>query len=150
MKQTLFDSVGGLPTLKKVHRIFYDKVYSHPWIGRFFIGHNQDVIENRQTTFMGEKMGGPVEYHGKEMELTHEAMYITEELFRLRQSLLEGSLIEAGVGEKLRERWLKIDGAFRKKIVKDSFSAFMKTTWPYKKHIVIPRPQGGRQNPPSD
>jgi hemoglobin len=140
IKHTLFDAVGGLPTLSKVHKIFYDKVYAHPWIGQFFIGHDQDAIENRQTTFMGEKMGGQIEYMGKEMELTHQAMYITGELFNLRQSLLEESLLEAGLSGELRERWLRIDGAFMKKIVKGSLDSFMNTTWPYKKHIVIPKP----------
>jgi hypothetical protein len=38
------------------------------------------------------------------MEMTHEAMYITEELFLLRQSLPEESLIEVGIDKKLRER----------------------------------------------
>jgi hemoglobin len=142
MKQSLFYAVGGLPTLKKVHRIFYDKVYAHPWIGKFFIGHSQNVIENRQTSFMAEKMGGPIEYYGKEMEITHEAMYITGELFLLRRSLLEESLKEAGIDKKLRERWLRIDGAFKGKIVKDSFESFMDTKWPYKKHIVISKPPG--------
>jgi hemoglobin len=140
MGQTLFDAAGGLPTLKKVHKIFYDKVYAHPWIGQFFIGHSQEAIENRQTSFMAEKMGGPIEYLGKEIEMTHEAMYITEELFLLRQSLLEESLKEAGIDENLRERWLRIDAAFRNKIIKGSFAAFMSTKWPYKKHIVIPKP----------
>ena len=139
MKQTLFDAVGGLPTLKKVHKIFYDKIYAHPWIGQFFIGHSQEAIENRQTIFMAEKMGGSIEYPGKEIEMVHEAMFITEELFSLRQSLLEDSLKEAGLAENLRERWKRIDGAFKKKIVKDSFDKFMKTKWPYKKHIVISR-----------
>jgi len=27
-----------------------------------------------------------------------------------------------------------------KKIVKESFESFMNTQWPYKKHIVIPKP----------
>jgi hemoglobin len=141
MKQSLFDAVGGLPILKKAHKIFYDKVYAHPWIGQFFIGHNQGAIENRQTSFMAEKMGGSIEYFGREMEVTHEAMYITEELFSLRQSLLEESLREIGVDVKLRERWLQIDGAFKKKIVKGSLEEFMNTRWPYKKHIVISKPQ---------
>jgi hemoglobin len=65
MNQSLFDAVGGLPTLKKVHKIFYDKVYAHPWIGQLFIGQNQRAIENRQTSFMAEKIGGPVEYLAK-------------------------------------------------------------------------------------
>jgi truncated hemoglobin YjbI len=140
MKQTLFDAVGGLPALQKVHKIFYDKVYAHPWIGQFFIGHSQEAIENRQTSFMAEKMGGPVEYLGKDIEIAHEAMYITEELFELRKQLLDESLQEAGLGKELRERWLKIDSAFMKKIVKGSLESFMETKWPYKKHIVIPKP----------
>ena len=37
-----------------------------------------------------------MEYPGKEIEVTHETMFITEELFSLRQSLLEDSLKEGG------------------------------------------------------
>ena len=140
MKQTLFDAVGGLPTLQRAHKIFYDKVYAHPWIGQFFIDHSQKAIEDRQTTFMAEKMGGAIEYMGKDIEMAHEAMYITEELFELRKQLLDESLQEVGLDETLRERWLKIDSAFMKKIVKDSLDSFMQTQWPYKKHIVIPKP----------
>jgi hemoglobin len=140
MKPTLFDAIGGLPTLQKVHKIFYDKVYVHPWLGQFFAEHSQEAIENRQTTFMAEKMGGPIVYMGKDIEMAHEAMYITEDLFELRKQLLEESLRQVDLDEVLRERWLKIDGAFMKKIVKGSFESFMKIKWPYKKHIVIPKP----------
>jgi hemoglobin len=141
MKQTLFDAVGGLATLQKVHKVFYDKVYAHPWLGRFFEGHDQKSIENRQTTFMGEKMGGNVEYMGKDLVTAHEAMYITEELIELRHGLLRESIRECGVSDELRERWLKIDRAFTKGITKHSLDEFLATQWPYKKHIVIPRPE---------
>ncbi len=140
MKQTLFDAVGGLPTLQRAHKIFYDKVYAHAWLKHFFAGHSQEAIENRQTSFMAENMGGPVEYWGKDMKTVHEAMYISRELFDLRHALLDASLQEAGVPEPLRARWLRIDGAFMKTIVKESLPAFYATTWPYKKHIVIPKP----------
>lgn len=140
MTQTLFDAVGGLPTLQRVHRIFYDKVYAHPWLGQFFVGHSQEAIENRQTSFMAEKMGGAIEYMGKDLTLAHEAMYITEELFLVRRALLEESLKEFGLDEALCERWLRIDSAFMKKIVKDSLESSMNMQWPYKKHIVIPKP----------
>jgi hemoglobin len=138
MKPSLFDAVGGLPTLNKVHRIFYDKVYAHEWLGKFFEGHSQEAIEIRQTQFMAEKMGGEVEYWGKDMHYAHEAMYITPELFELRHRLLEESLREAGVPEALRERWLRIDAAFKKQSVKDSVEAFYATTWPYRKRVIIP------------
>ncbi|WP_455204217.1 group I truncated hemoglobin [Kaarinaea lacus] len=140
MKQTLFEAVGGLPTLRRVHKIFYDKVYAHPWLGQFFIGHNQEAIENRQTSFMAQKMGGDVNYWGKDPKMAHRAMYITDELFDLRADLLEESLIEVGVPEALRQRWLKIDNAFRRQIVKTSVEAFYKTTWKYEKRVFVNKP----------
>jgi len=139
-KTTLFDAVGGLPTLQRAHKIFYDKVYAHYWLKHFFAGHSQQSIEHRQTTFMAEKMGGPVAYWGKEIRYAHEAMYITQELAELRHALLAESLREAGVPEQLRERWLRMDGAFMKAVVKDSIESFYRVTWPYRQRVIVPEP----------
>lgn len=140
MKQTLYQAVGGLPTLQKVHKIFYDRIYAHDWLKQFFSGHEQKAIEDRQTSFMAEKMGGPDPYPGKDIKMVHEAMYITQELFELRQALLAESLQEAGVDEESRERWLRIDGAFMQQIVKDSIESMYNNDWKYKKPIIIPKP----------
>ncbi len=141
MKETLFDRVGGLPTLEKVHKIFYDKVYAHPWLGKFFEGHSQEAIELRQTQFMASKMGGDVVYPGKDPRMSHRAMYITPELFDLRQDLLRESLEEAGVSSDNIERWLKIDGAFRHHIVKESIADFYKTTFRYEQRQILLKPK---------
>jgi hemoglobin len=144
MKQTLYDAVGGLPTLQKAHKIFYDKIYADDWLKLFFAGHDQKSIEDKQTAFMGEKMGGPNPYLGKEIGMVHEAMYITRELFDIRHALLENSLKEAGVPDDLRARWLRIDSAFMQRIIKDSEAAMYNNDWKYKKPIVIPKPAGYR------
>lgn len=138
--QTLYEAVGGLATLQKVHKIFYDKVYAHAWLGQFFAGHEQKAIEDRQTSFMAEKMGSVTPYPGKDIKMVHEAMYITPELFDIREALLAESLKEAGVDEELGARWLRIDGAFRNKIVKGSLDAMYDNDWKFKKPIVIPKP----------
>ena len=140
MKQTLYEAVGGLPTLQKAHKIFYDKIYAHDWLKQFFDGHEQKAIEDRQTSFMAEKMGGPDPYPGKEIKMVHEAMYITRELFDTRHALLDESLREAGVDEESRERWLRIDSAFMQQIVKDSIESMYDNDWKYKKPIIIPKP----------
>jgi len=141
-KPTLFDELGGLATLQKVHRIFYDKLYAHPWLKQFFTGHSQQAIEDRQTMFMAVKMGGDVAYWGKQPHMAHRQMYITGELFDLRHELLRDSLEEAGIRDELAERWLKIDYAFKRQIVKPSIEAFYKTTWKYEKRIIIPKSCG--------
>ena len=140
MKQTLYEEIGGLPTLQKVHKIFYDKIYAHDWLQQFFEGHEQKVIEDRQTSFMAEKMGGPAPYLGKDIKMVHEAMYITDELFDIRHALLDESLKEAGVEDVLRKRWLRIDSAFMQTIVKDSIESMYNNDWKYKKPIIIPKP----------
>ena len=140
-KISLFELVGGYETLNKVHKIFYDKIYAHPWLGKFFVGHDQTAIEKRQTEFMAEKMGGPKNYLGKQPRMAHRQMYITNELFDLRQKILEESLLEYELDSDLIKRWLKIDDAFRQQIIKNSIEDFYHTTWKYEKRVIIPRPQ---------
>lgn len=143
MKETLYEAVGGLATLEKVHKIFYEKIYADPWIGQFFAGHDQTFIENRQTQFMAEKFGGPDPYMGKSLEISHEHMYITEELFQLRKKILTASLQEVGLDSELVERWLKIDSAFKKKLIKNSIEEYYRDySFAYKKRIIFPKPQG--------
>lgn len=141
MKQSLFDAVGGLPMLQKVHRIFYDKIYVHAWLGPFFEGHNQEAIENRQTQFMGQKMGGPITYAGKDLELAHRRMYITHELLEARQLLLQEALEEANVQASLHNRWITIDHAFWKQLMNDSLESFSQIDLKYEKPLIILKPE---------
>ncbi len=124
MKQSLFERIGGITVMQHVHRVFYDKVYAHAWLGQFFAGHDQQAIELRQTQFMAEKMGSKTMYPGKELPLAHRRMYITEELLEVRQGLLRESLQEEGLSETLIRRWLKIDRAFWGHIKNDSLQEF--------------------------
>ncbi|MDQ6960153.1 MAG: group 1 truncated hemoglobin [Mariprofundaceae bacterium] len=140
MKQSLFDAVGGLPTLQKVHKIFYDKVYAHPWLKSFFEGHSQEAIENRQTQFMGEKMGGH-KYTGRALDLAHRRMYITKELLEVRQALLGEALEDAGVPQKLGKQWLKIDRAFWKQLINDSSESFGQIDLKYERPLIVPKPE---------
>jgi len=136
MKTKLFDEIGGLETLQRVHKIFYDKVYAHEWLKHYFVNQNQTLIENQQTAFIGEKMGGKISYVGKPPRYAHIHMYITEELFEVRQALLREALQEAGLTPEHINRWLKIDGAFKHHIVKDSLESFHEE-YTFKKRIIV-------------
>ena len=137
---SLFEQVGGLAALDRVHRCFYDKVYTYPWLGRFFEGHNQAAIELRQTQFMGEKMGGDVRYPGMELELAHRRMYITSELLELRKSLLCEALHKEHIPEPLIGCWLKIGTAFWEQIKNDSMPLFEAVDLKYEWPAIIPNP----------
>lgn len=139
---TLYEQVGGIKTLQVVHKIFYDKVYAHAWLGQFFAGHSQEAIENRQTSFMAEKMGSKEPYLGKPIVQVHENMYITPKLVEVRHKLLSESLREAGVDEALATRWLRIDQAFMRQVTKPSVYVFYRDYhFPYKRRLIFPEPK---------
>ena len=116
----LYEQLGGHPTIERVHAFFYDKVYAHPWLRLFFADIDRKTIEAQQTDFMAQAMGGPARYCGKFPIPAHKHMFITAELFETRHVLLEESLREAGVPEALAAQWLKMDAAFKARLVKQS------------------------------
>ncbi len=118
----IFEQVGGYEMLKKVNKIFYDKIYAHPWIGQYFKSINQEHIENQQTDFMAQAFGGPEKYAGKFVPDAHVHMMITEELFQVREALLDEAFLEAGANALLIEKWKTIDNAFKRKVVKKSIA----------------------------
>ncbi|MFO7602677.1 MAG: group 1 truncated hemoglobin [Gammaproteobacteria bacterium] len=117
---TLFERLGGLETLRKVHKIFYDKLFAHPWLKQFFVEHPQEIFENQQTTFMAGLMGGPKIYAGKTPKMAHQNILITEELFETRNEILSQAIRQAGVPDALREEWLAVDRTLKRALVKAS------------------------------
>lgn len=118
-EDNLFDKLGGRATLERVHKVFYDKVFEHPWMKSFFAGVNRDAIEKQQTDFMTSNMGGGKIYCGGLPKPVHKHMFITTELYDLRQKMLIEAMNECGIDGELAARWIKIDDAFRGSLVKD-------------------------------
>ena len=139
MKIKFFDEIGGLKTIQRVHKVFYDKIYAHEWLKQFFETQHRLLIENQQTNFMGEKFGGKMSYVGRPPGYAHLHMFITEELFEVRRNLLRESLNEVGLRQDHIVRWLKIDAAFKHHIVKDSLETFNET-YTFQHKIVVDKP----------
>jgi len=116
----LIDRIGGRTKIERVHKIFYDKLYADPWLGKFFVGIDQKHIESQQTDFMTMLFGGPKAYNGRMPIDAHEHIMISEELFAARRELLRQSLHEAGISSAEIEDWLRIDLAFKKVLIKKS------------------------------
>lgn len=117
-----FEELGGRIILEKVSKIFYDKIYKHPWIGLYFKDVPQNVIESQQVDFMSAALGGPKVYLGKLPIAAHKHMLLKDDIFDLREELLNQALTESNASAELIMRWHKIDEAFRSKIVKKDLS----------------------------
>lgn len=118
----IFEQIGGWEMLRKINKIFYDKIYAHPWMRLYFEKIDQKHIENQQTDFMAQAMGGPQNYSGRFVPEAHSHIFITEELFALRESMLDEAFKEAGASPLLIEKWKGIDNAFKRKLLKNSVS----------------------------
>ncbi len=49
MSEDLFDRLGGMPALEKVHTIFYDKLLSHSWLKDFLSVWNAGIWKNSKS-----------------------------------------------------------------------------------------------------
>lgn len=122
MPDTLFDELGGMTCIERVHGILYDKLLGHPWLKGFFVGNDRRHLESQQSDFMSGLFGGPKIYGGRMPKDAHVHIFVTEEVFMTRHQLLEESLTEAGIQPDLKERWLKYDLGMKKALVKGSLS----------------------------
>jgi len=141
--RSLYARLGGHPTLERVHKLFYDKVYEHPWLGLFFEGIDQDFIEEQQTAFMAAVMGGPKRYVGQYPKPAHKHMFVDQELFDLRNEVLAESIAEAAVPADAASEWLKLDRNFANAIIKRSVDE-CEQRYVFEPIVHIPDPRRGR------
>ena len=122
LAETLFDELGGMPTIEKAHVIFYDKLLSHPWLKDFFKGVPRPHLETQQTNYMAGLFGGPRIYGGRALDTGHVHLFVTEEVFLIRHDLLDQSQTEANIPPELKARWLRYDMGTKHDLVKTSVS----------------------------
>jgi len=142
--RTLYARLGGHATLERVHKFFYDELFEHPWLGLFFEGIDQQHIEDQQTAFMAAVMGGPKRYVGQSPKAAHQHMFVSRELFDLRNDVLARAIERAGVPVELAVEWLTLDRNFAKAIVKDSV-ADCEQRYVFEPIVAIDDPRRGRR-----
>jgi len=110
--------------LHALARAFYDKIYAHPWIGRFFVGVDQGRQELKLVRFFHLAWDDPMygELQGQYLEQEHAHLYITSALFELRQTLFAAAMRELGHDEALVSAFLAFNERWRPYVVKASKS----------------------------
>jgi truncated hemoglobin YjbI len=121
-KSEEFEKMGGRQSLERISKVFYDKIYDHPWLKLYFEKLPQEYIESQQCDFMEQVLGGNNQYAGKTPPKAHRHILVSEELFELRQELLKESFRELHVHPELGRKWLQLDQTFKPQIVKTTLS----------------------------
>lgn len=117
---SVYDILKDKTIIRTVNQTFYDKVYDHELLSMFFEAVTKEHIINQQPDFITAATGGPKDFSGRLPFNAHPHMFITDEIFDLRSSLLAEALEETGAPTVLKEAWQRIDNSFRHVIVKQS------------------------------
>ena len=102
-KVEAFNQIGGRASLITINKVFYDKVYQHPWLKQYFLNVPQQYIEDQQVDFMQKVLGGENCYIGKARPVAHKHMFIPDELFDVRKKLLIETFNETNTHPRLME-----------------------------------------------
>ncbi|MFZ4712462.1 MAG: hypothetical protein ACOYL6_02005 [Bacteriovoracaceae bacterium] len=125
--------------LKTINVVFYQKIFSDKWFSQVFRGVEESFLVLQQTDFMLGAMGGIKRYSGRSPDEAHPHIFISEEMWQHREKILIASFEETNAPDELRKRWLKIDDAFKKKIVmKDSSEC--RPRYAIDEFIIVPKP----------
>ncbi len=139
IQPSFFEFVGGSETLDRVHKNLYSKLMEHDWLKGFFKNVDGEKLVQQVTHFMGQNMGGDLKYNGTSPLKAHRHLFVSEEIFQIRYSLLKKCLEEEGLSEDICDRWLRIDKAFEKSVVKFDESQCFKR-FAEDQIVIIPKP----------
>lgn len=103
--------------VSKITTEFYELVYADPWFSKMFRNIKQEVITSQQTDFMVQALGGPKNYCGRVPKDAHPQVWVDEDIWQYREDLVKKAFENVKAPEELRERWLKIDQAFKSVII---------------------------------
>lgn len=100
--ETLYDTLGGLPTLRRLTRNFYDRVLADDLLAPVFAGFTLEHVDH-VAIWLAEVFGGPADFTAT---------------LGGHQALLRSHLGLA-IGEEHRQRWLELMSAAVSEVLSD-------------------------------
>jgi hemoglobin len=118
-EKTLYERVGGLPTLRKVVDDFVDRLRMDPRVQRFFADSNIPLVKERLVHLTCEVSGGPCTYVGADMKTAHVGLGISNADFDAVVEDFGASLDKFGVRAREKGELLAILGKLRTDVVEN-------------------------------
>jgi len=97
---------------------FYTTVYADDKLASFFSGVTKQRLIEKQYLFVRQILTGEKVYFGDRPRNSHHWMVISDELFDYRESLMLKSLRKVGLSEPMLQRFMEMEGFYRRDIVK--------------------------------
>jgi len=114
---SLYDAIGGRPSLVVAVDVFYRRVLADPELSPFFPGGVGERHRAYLITFLGEALGGPSRYRGRDIATAHRGLGISDVHFGLVAGHLVATLDELGVPRDLIDRIIAIVATLQSAVV---------------------------------
>ena len=114
---SLYDAIGGRASLVAAVDVFYRRVLADPELSPFFPDGVGDRHRAYLITFLGEALGGPSRYRGRDMSTAHRGLRISNAHFDRVAGHLDATLDELGVPRHLTDRIVGIAAGLRPAVV---------------------------------
>jgi hemoglobin len=98
---TIFDSIGGAPSVNVAVDKFYGRVLNDPQLAPYFVRVDIDRLKSHQRSFIAAAIGGPEIYRGRDMAAAHANLGITDPDFDAVVGHLVATLTELGVPNEI-------------------------------------------------
>jgi hemoglobin len=96
---SIYDKIGGAPSVALAVDDFYERVLSDATLAPYFENTQLDELKKHQRLFLGAAIGGPERYEGRDMARAHEGLDITPEAFGAVVAHLGATLRSLGVDD---------------------------------------------------
>ena len=114
---SLFEKYGGFTTVSKIVRQFYRDVLHSKNLKVYFEGVDMERLIDHQTKFISHALGGPAQYTGRSLAMSHKGLNITEADFDEVADILQDTLENAGMEDDDVEAVMKIVASTKDSIV---------------------------------
>lgn len=94
---TLYEKIGGQPTIEKVVDDFHNRIMADSTVSGFFANTDMKQQRDRQIDFFSLILGGPKDYKGRSMDQTHTGMNLGQPHFDAITKHLSNAMTSSGV-----------------------------------------------------
>lgn len=77
----IYQEAGGAPGIEAAVNVLYARVLADAELAPYFDGVDLDRLKSHQRQFLGVAFGGPELYRGRDLEVAHAGLGITEASF---------------------------------------------------------------------
>jgi hemoglobin len=114
---SLYDQLGQQAGITTAVDHFYKRVLGDPSLAPYFERADVDQVRQHQVALLSTVSGGPEQYSGRAMDLSHRRLGITDEAFDTVVGHLGATLDDLGVTADVRDQVAAVLVAQREHIV---------------------------------